>query len=54
MTKTLDAHLKEDGLILAPGAYDALSARIARQAGAGQGAGAAAVLIDGATGGGLR
>jgi len=30
----LDILLKEDGLILAPGAYDALSARIARQAGA--------------------
>ena len=33
-TKTLDELLREPGLILAPGAYDALSARLAAQAGA--------------------
>jgi len=33
-TTTLDALLKEDGLLVAPGAYDALSAKIAAQAGA--------------------
>lgn len=34
MTGTLATHLKEPGVILAPGAYDALSAKLAAQAGA--------------------